>query len=298
MPATARCAEARFAVIGYLPEYRIANVTPEQLEPITDLVYFGLTPPADGRLPNSPVKPSVLQKLHQIKRVAKCRLLLTIGGWNRSEGFAALAKNNTARQRFIAALLAYCRDNGFDGVDYDWEHPENADELAAFGRLLVETKTAFQDTQLLVTVAQAEWQNLGKQAYGVVDRVHLMSYDHEFPQATVAKSKAGIDRLINWGCPAEKLALGAPFYGRNREGEARTYRELVAEHGPDANVDIVDGFAFNGRSTMAAKVRLAINRRLAGIMIWELGQDASRKEASLLATIDRQLRVSKQRTNK
>ena len=44
-----------FVVAGYLPEYRVAGVSPERLAPITDLIYFGLTPPADGRLARSPV---------------------------------------------------------------------------------------------------------------------------------------------------------------------------------------------------------------------------------------------------
>jgi hypothetical protein len=62
-PISTRADEPRFAVIGYLPEYRIANIAPERLAPITDLVYFGLKPPADGRLTDSPIMPSVLKKL-------------------------------------------------------------------------------------------------------------------------------------------------------------------------------------------------------------------------------------------
>ena len=84
LPASTRADEATFAVIGYLPDYQVADVVPERLAPITDLVYFGLEPPADGRLSDSPVKRSVLRKLRQIKRVAGCRLAISVGGWNRS----------------------------------------------------------------------------------------------------------------------------------------------------------------------------------------------------------------------
>ena len=297
---SARADESGFAVTGYLPDYRVANVVTDRFSIITDLVYFGIQPPADGRLPASPVDASVLRKLKAIKVDANCKLLLCVGGWERSDGFPALAMSESARQRFVSSLLSYCRKNGFDGVDYDWEHPKNAQELTAYGRLLSETAMAFHERQLLVSVAQAGWQNLGKDAYAAVDRVHLMSYDHEFPQATFEKSTSDVDRLIGWGCPAEKIAMGLPFYGRNEANEARTYGELVGQNAIDPRIDNIDGFAFNGTATINRKVKFAKTRGLSGVMIWELGQDSARESVSLLRTIRRQLgaSISRQRTGK
>ena len=290
MPTNTLADKTPFAVIGYLPEYRIAAVSAQYCTPITDLIYFGLTPPADGKLPDTPIPPATLQKLHQIKRAAKCRLLVSIGGWNRSAGFPSLATDDTVRQRFVAELLTYCRNNSFDGVDYDWEHPKDKIELKAYQQLLADTKAAFGPEQLLVTVAQAEWQDLGPAVYSTVDRVHLMSYDHDFPQATFDKAKTDLERLLGWGCPAPKIALGLPFYGRDKTREAQTYSALVAGRPPDPNADIIDGFSFNNKATMAKKVNLALKQNLAGVMIWELGQDAAAKEASLLTAITDQIR--------
>ena len=281
---------ADFVVVGYLPGYRVESVTAAGIGPVTDLVFFGLEPPADGRLPDSPVPPAVLRKLHEIKRQAKCRLLFCIGGWNRSKGFPPLAGNAAARQRFIQALLEYCQDNDLDGIDYDWEHPKGEDQIRDYGRLLADTRDAFRDRQLLVTVAQAGWQDLGEVAYKAVDRVHLMSYDHDFPQATISKSRVDVNRLIDWRCPPAKIALGLPFYGRNKRNEARTYDQLVGQKTPDPKLDLIDGFAFNGRATIHSKVRFARTHQLAGVMVWELGQDASRKEASLMNAIRQGLR--------
>ncbi|MCA9266600.1 MAG: glycoside hydrolase family 18 protein, partial [Planctomycetales bacterium] len=195
-PRGAAAVERQFVVVGYLPEYRVAEVAAGKLAPVTDLVYFGLAPPADGRIPSPPVAPQTLRKLHEIKRTANCRLLLCVGGWNRSAGFAQLVQSEAARRRFIAGLTEICRGSEFDGVDFDWEHPQGAAQVAAYARLLAETKAAFAESRLLVTVAQAEWQDLGEATYAAVDRVHLMSYDHAFPQATFAKSKADVDRLV------------------------------------------------------------------------------------------------------
>ena len=282
--------ENRFAVVGYLPEYQIRSVQAEHLKPVTDLIYFGIHPPADGHLARTPVTDEALAKLKQIQHIASCRLFLCVGGWNKSQGFATLTKNRQTRTRFIMGLRDYCKRAGFDGIDYDWEHPKNADEIANYQRLLVETKSTFADAKLWVTVAQAAWQDLGAAGYRAVDRVHLMSYDHDYPQATLSKSTADVNRVLGWGCPANKIAMGIPFYGRNKNRQAKTYSELIADRKYDASVDIFSGYAGNGSATVVAKLHFAERRKLGGIMIWELGQDSSRPESSLLQALDRNLK--------
>lgn len=282
--------ETRFAVVGYLPEYRVRSVQAEHLKPVTDLIYFGIQPPADGQLAGTPVTDETLAKLKQIQRIASCRLFLCVGGWNKSQGFAALTKNRQTRTRFIMGLRDYCERAGFDGIDYDWEHPKNADEIANYQRLLVETKSTFADAKLWVTVAQAVWQDLGTAGYRAVDRVHLMSYDHDYPQATLSKSTADVNRVLGWGCPPGKIAMGIPFYGRNKKREAKTYSELVGNRKYDASVDVFSGYAGNGSATVVAKLRFAERRKLCGIMIWELGQDSPRPESSLLQALDGNLK--------
>ena len=62
----------------------------------------------------------------------------------------------------------------------------------------------------------------------------------------------------------------------------------------DPSVDTIDGFAFNGTATIVSKVDFARERNLAGVMIWELGQDSVREDASLLATIEARIRRVKE----
>ncbi len=291
-PAAIRAAagetQAPFVVAGYLPHYRVAQVNPESLKPLTDLIYFGLALPADGRLTGAPVPPSILQKLREIRSVTGCRLLLCVGGWKRSEGFARAASRTDLRRQLVAELLTICVKNRFDGIDLDWEHPQGPGELASYQALLAEARKDFGPEGLLVTVAQASWQNLGKPAYSAVDRVHLMSYDHDYPQATLEKSRKDVERMIGWGCPPGKVTLGLPFYGRNKARDSRTYRQLVSNRAPAPDRDEINGYAFNGPATILQKIRHVRQRKLAGIMIWEAGQDDPRKEFSLLGTIGRQ----------
>ncbi len=288
LSAVADDGQGQFVVAGYLPHYRVTQVAPESLKPLTDLIYFGLTPPADGRLAEAPVAPAVLEKLQEIKRITGCRLLLCVGGWNRSEGFAALASRANLRKQLVTELLDFCQNNRFDGIDFDWEHPKGPEELVAYQALLTDARKSFGPAGLLVTVAQASWQNLGKPAYNTVDRVHLMSYDHDYPQATLEKSRKDVERLVSSGCHPGKVTLGLPFYGRNKARQSHTYRQLVANRSSPPGRDEINGYAFNGPSTLARKIRHARGRKLAGIMIWEAGQDDPREEFSLLKVIGRQ----------
>ena len=281
-------AQADFALVGYLPEYRVAKITPKQVQGVTDIIYFSLKPEADGKLASNVIKPDVLKKLQTLQSATKCKLLICVGGWGRSEHFPALAANPASRKRLISQMLAYCLKNGFDGIDYDWEHPKNEKQIAGYQNLLVETSAAFHAKKLRVTVAQASWQNIGKKSYQAIDRIHLMSYDHAFPQSTLAKSQADVGSLIKWGCPPQKIALGVPFYGRNKLRQSRTYAQLVDGSKLKPDTDIIDGFAFNGKATLSKKINLAKTHQLAGLMVWELGQDSPDKNKSLLQQIQSQ----------
>jgi GH18 family chitinase len=252
---------------------------------VTDLIYFSIEPRPDGSLDTSHIGPDDPATLASIKSSTGVRLLLTVGGGGRSQHFPAMAGDVAARRRFVANLLAYCREHGFDGVDYDWEHPTDQQENSDYAALLIESAAAFDTHALIVTLAQAAWQNVGPDTYAAVDRVHLMSYDHRFPHATFDAAERDIQRMVDHGCPAAKIALGVPFYGRNEQGDARRYGDLIEQTPFDPDRDQIDGYAFNGQATIARKLDLIRQRELAGVMIWELGQDSTDATTSLLAVI-------------
>ncbi len=278
-------------VVGYLPSHRLERprFDAERLGPVTDLVYFSVEVTQAGAIPLDTVDAESAERFVAPKEAADCRLLLCVGGWGRSEHFPAVAGDQDKRRALIESLLKLCERHGFDGVDYDWEHPKDKEQLDAYATLIEETAAVFRPKGLLVTVAQAGWQDLGKHAYKALDRVHLMCYDQPFPHATMEHAREEVARLIDWGCPPEKIALGVPFYGRNKERKARSYAALVrGASGWDPALDSIDGYAFNGPDTIEAKTRFAIESGLAGVMIWELSHDLP-GERSLLGAVARGL---------
>lgn len=289
VPAADPPAASHPVVVGYLPEYKVNGWKPDRLDAVTDLVYFGLALNGDSPLPLPPLPEGVAGRLQELRQLGPQRILVCVGGWDRSAAFPRVAADTTERTAFIQALAAYCRTNGFDGVDYDWEHPEGPEQLATLTTLLRETKEVFAADKRLVTMAVPAWLDLPEEAYRAVDRVHLMSYDQPFPQSTVEQLGKDVDRLVAHGCPPEKIVAGVPFYGRNAKGDARTYGELMSPRPRKGNGDVIDGYAFNGPATIRKKLQLIQEKKLGGIMFWEITQDTSAPETSLLKVIEKEV---------
>ncbi len=292
--ATAESTKPAFLVVGYLPEYRIAKFDPENAKFVTDLIYFAVNPSATGDAGLDRIKPESLALFKRIKAKYGTRLHLCLGGWNRSRGFPQLAASAEARKRLIAQLTEFCRTNGFDGVDVDWEHPTKPNELKDHANLLTEMKTAFGPQKLQLSVALAGWQEITPEAISAVDVVHLMAYDAKGKHSTLEFANSDLDRLVRKGVPTEHICLGVPFYGRKISNSSRsmTYGEIVNRFHPAPDVNEVDGIYFNGPNMIEQKTKLALMRKLAGIMIWELGQDAM-GDAKLLPAIRKAIDADK-----
>ena len=281
---------SRVLVTGYLPEYRLADFAPAPKAGFDVLVLFSAEATPGGELNLVRLPPAALERGRQLKAQQGCLLLLSVGGWERSAGFPALAADSTARRHFSHGLVAFCQGQGFDGVDLDWEHPKGQAEVENFGLLLGEIAQAFAPHGLQLSSALAPWQDLPDAVYQHLDRIHLMSYDASGRHSTYEAAVRDVERLLGRGVPAAKIWLGVPFYGRKIDDSsaAMTYAEIYAQFHPGPEVDEAGGYYFNGPQTLQRKARFAHERGLGGIMIWELGQDAP-GEASLLRALGQAL---------
>lgn len=275
-----------FAIVGYLPDYR--TLDPAWGHYVTDIVYFSAGLRASGELDTGRLDAQTLAALREMRAAHGTRLFIAIGGWERSQNFAAVATDPALRAQAVQSITAYCRENELDGVDFDWEFPANTAERAGYVALLAEVRQAFAPHHMRVSVALAAWQDLGDDLYDAVDRIHVMAYDHEGRHSTFEQATDDIQAFIERGAPPEKLLLGVPFYGRDVQdfSTALTYAEIVQRHHPAPDVDEAGGVYFNGIATIQRKTRYAVEQHLGGVMIWELGQGTS-DETSLLRAIDR-----------
>jgi GH18 family chitinase len=274
-----------FAIVGYLPDYRALD--PEWGCYLTDIIYFSAGVGVSGELDTARLSERTLTALHDMRTTYGTRVFIAVGGWDRSQNLAAVATKRVLRKRFAQALTAYCLDNQLDGADLDWEFPQDERENRAYVALLAAIRRAFAPHGLQVSVALNAWQETGPELYRAVDRIHVMSYDHEGRHATFERSVADIQAFLARGAPPEKLLLGMPFYGRGVDERSRTltYAEIVHRYRPAPEVNEAGGVYFNGIATIQQKTHYALEQRLGGVMIWELGQDTG-DETSLLRAID------------
>jgi chitinase len=285
--ADLKAAQPEFRIVGYLPEYRMADFDLSDAQLYTDLIVFSAEPTPEGELNMARLAGVVpWDKLRKVKTAYRVRLLLCVGGWERSGHFAAMTRSEGSRNRFVEAAIRVCLSERLDGLDLDWEHPADTIEADRYGKLLVALYRALKPHGLILSVTIAAWQKLSLQAITSVDIVNLMAYDHDGCHATFDTAAEDVKTLIDMGVPAGKIILGLPFYGRHvtKREQTATYREILTKYHPGPEVDEIDGIYFNGQSTIRHKTEYAIQTRLGGVMIWEAGQDVP-GERSLLKVI-------------
>ncbi len=83
----------------------------------------------------------------------------------------------------------------------------------------------------------------------------------------------GVDWIAEKGAPTDKLVLGIPLYCRGLADPSyvQTYAEVYKELGREK--DTTKTVWCNSPLTAANKARLAGERGLAGVFLWEIGQD-------------------------
>lgn len=205
---------AEVRVVGYLPDYRAAGYDLRAARGLTDFVVFSAEPAADGGLDRSRLTAVPWAALRAFKTRERVRLVLCVGGWERSAGLAAVAADPGRRAAFAKSALRVCLGDRLDGIDIDWEHPADAAQQADYGRLLAAVRAAFAPYGLVLSVAAAGWQHLPPEGVAAVNWVNLMAYHHAGVQATFDAARADVTAHTSRGVPAGKLNLGLPFYGR------------------------------------------------------------------------------------
>ncbi len=290
-------AAAGSRIAAYMPEWRF-GWEPERWNAacryITDLILFSVEVGHDGSIQAQDRLPTPDQ-MSTIRAAADrhgTRVLICFGGNSRTRGFSTVVQSPATRKRFVSNLRLFLEKHEIDGVDYNWEYPSSAADWKGLINLARETRAMLQGLPFRGARASSATERPLTMAYypdghqerilasfgaaSVFDLLHSMSYDAPHRHSTFQFALDTIARYDAAGLPRDRLCLGVPFYARSvRTGEWKTYAELAdsVEGGLLASADTVGEYFFNGRDTIARKATLAKDRRLGGIMIWELGQD-------------------------
>jgi GH18 family chitinase len=186
---------------------------------------------------------------------------------------------------YVPYLMWCSQREGLQGVDFDWEVPRSKEDQQAYATLLIQASEELHKADLLISVALHPKQFMPQRVYNEVDRINFMAYDLDYNHVAEYDSVIkAVEEFYDSGCPASKMVLGIPAYGRHFQHPAlvKTFAELMDESS-DAAVSrhVWNGYRYDTPATVHQKVEYAVFKRMAGVFFWELGQDKQHAELGL-----------------
>ncbi|KAG5885442.1 hypothetical protein JTB14_020777 [Gonioctena quinquepunctata] len=190
-----------------------------------------------------------LERLVKLKSInTNLKVLISAGSTGDAKNYSEMVLNHKNRKSFIKSVLDYVKHFGIDGIDLDWEFPnelpsEDKFQRVHFTQLLEEIRKSINrqpNYPYIVTVAVAAPSIIVDNSYDVsymndyVDFVNLMSYDWHFytrgtpftginsPLYAAENEKFYLSKLNTnysanyWnhlGMERSKIIVGLPTYG-------------------------------------------------------------------------------------
>ncbi|HEY0273597.1 MAG TPA: glycosyl hydrolase family 18 protein [Chitinophaga sp.] len=277
---------ANFKVVGYMPSWA-GDVNAVQYAKLTHINYAFILPNASGTLQGLD-NPGKLQSLVTLGHQHNVKVLISVGGWNdgNDSGFEGLAGTSAKRTTFVNALINLVNQYNLDGVDIDWEYPDNGTSSSNYTALMLQLSTEMHNRGKLLTAAVVSdgGSSIAAAVFGYVDFLNLMAYDGG--GANHSPYSLAVTSLNYWqgrGLSTDKSILGLPFYGRS-SSEYVDYKDILSRGG-SPNADSYQGIGYNGIPTIKSKTELAFSNG-GGVMIWDLNADASGANSLLSAIHD------------
>src|ERR1700712_4726527 len=115
-------------IIGYVGGYRgLIDTSMVNAKKLTHLNYAFVNV-KDNRawLTNIKTDTTNFKNLLKLKKVnPDLKILISIGGWAWSKNFSDAVLTDTSRDAFAASAVEITRKYNLDGVDIDWEYPDD-----------------------------------------------------------------------------------------------------------------------------------------------------------------------------
>lgn len=291
-----------FKVVGYYAP----SIPPEKLPMnlLTHINYSFAIPAKTGDTLLPLGNPETLKSLVKVAHQHKKSVFVSIGGWGiGDEGgddtrFHKMAERAQGRHTFVRNVMQFVRNYQVDGVDLDWEYPdENSPSADHYVSLVSELADSLHKKGKKLTAAVISYGAKGggvkKEAFDKMDWLNLMAYDADYgPTYVIAHSpySLAVKSLDYWikerGLPAHKAVLGLPFYSKKGMGNyGPGYSDLIKD-GASPYDDYWKGAFYNGTITIENKTKLARQSGCGGLMIWEIALDTT-DDTSLLKAIQR-----------
>ena len=293
-----------FKVVGYMPAWKTSKLGKIRYDVLTHIIYSFAFPDGetgDLMIPN-------LDKANDILAIAHkhdVKVILSVGGWtdfghsHKDRMISAIEDENDSN-RFISNIVSAVYDLTFDGVDLNWGNldvsKEYEDKISAFTMKLKNELEKVGKT-LSVSVLGNSIENneivsfevsaCNKNVIDSVDWINVISYENRVgvrKTNTNLKIEEELTKAIK--IPNEKVVMGIPFFINM---SLTAYSDVLKESMEAENIK--NNILTCGREIyciadeeFVKKVEWA-KKNAIGVDVWEITQDFSDVENSLLTKI-------------
>lgn len=252
---------------------------------------------ADGTLNIESIRDRI-REVRQTARKHNVKVLISLAKNGKGE-FTAAINDPKARKELVKQIVTFTKEYELDGFDIDYEEYDKWDVY--FPSLLIFAKNLHdaKDEKMLMTCAvNSRWLNYGTEWQQYFDYINLMSYDRNAFTDTPAQH-ASYDDFVKdleyWStvckAPKDKIVGGLPFYGYSWDENLKDivddvrgirYHTILEHFGNEAaELDVIDQTYYNGQPTIRKKCNFVKENEYAGVMIWQLFQDAHNDNQNL-----------------
>ncbi len=290
----------RMRVVAYVIGSRLDELDPGHLDTVTDIIFFYHNTTkfdSDGNVTITQTGIDALAQMKQIIGERPVRLHIFMQGpkinWGGVDEEYKAAFESGVLETNIRTLL---ETHQLDGVSFDYEFPDTAEDYENFSRFVVSLKRVLGEDYTLGCAMNASHAEYSPEAMQAMDMIELMSYDYydeNGDHTTYVQTEGHVNTMLEKGYPPEKINLGLPFYARpsdnsaywydwcdyyNKVGDSRRY------HCPETG----KRFYFHDESLVYEKTMLAIHKKLGGMMVWHYTADAPSDSGHALFSAIRQ----------
>lgn len=258
--------------VAYVAGYRDFDFTTIDVAGITHINYaFGNIRNGEAvfdttKIDGKSLTPLDIEKLLSLKsKNPDLKVLVSVGGWSWSGGFSDAALTHESRLKFARSCAKFVNDYNLDGIDLDWEYPNQIgagnvyrmEDVANFTRMLkavrgqldLIAKQNGEKKHYLLTIATGADKTYVdnvemSEIHKYIDFLNIMTYDfynghHDVtghhanyqssahPVLDMNSVVNAVDMHVTAGFPAEKINLGIPFYGRIWKGVKASNNDVL-----------------------------------------------------------------------
>ncbi len=272
MKSSKLATEKRYNVVAYVAGYRNFDFTTIDVSGITHINYAfanivnGEVVFDTTKIDGKNLTPKDIDALNSLKaKNSKLNVLVSVGGWSWSKGFSDAALTEKSRLRFAKSCADFVQKYKIDGIDLDWEYPNQPgagntfrpEDVHNFTLLLKAVREELdllaqeenKNRHYLLTIATGADKTYVKnteleEIYNYIDFLNIMTYDfynglHKttghhsnfksstHPELDMNSVVDAVQNHINAGFPADRINLGIPFYGRIWKGVKNNGKQIL-----------------------------------------------------------------------